>query len=450
MSRKTFQIIFLLIVLFGFLLATRAAYVVLTNPAVHQPSSGLALVVFLSVLLLLTSFATIVYLLLSGQSKLQEELAARTRTLQQKIAELARSKFYLDRVADAVIAMDDRGRILYANRAVGHIFHLRAKEIVGQTRWTCFGKTVGRAMKNAEKMLRDCDTWETEASFRHPDGASRDLLLTFVCLREDGNHRRVGILVLIRDITERKAVERAKSQFVYMASHQLRAPMTQLRWLVEQAQSEPRVSARMREQLGSMQKIILLENKFVKDLLNASRIERGALKLTMEDVPVMDLIGDALRALQKDAEDGKVMLRVTGPAKAVRLRIDREKIAEALRNIAHNAIKFSPARGTVRVEASIDRERGEAIIMIADEGPGIPEELWGGLFEVKIVPLTDSRSGAGLGLYLSKNFVEASGGRLRFETSTNGTVFYVTLPLADRQPSKGTSEKARARSLPNL
>ncbi len=245
--------------------------------------------------------------------------------------------------------------------------------------------------------------------------------------------------VLVQQSRLRREAERIQNQFIALVSHQLRAPMTHLRWMLEQLKEQPRLPKNVQEQLASMEGIVLAENRLVGDLLNVSRIGRGVLTLDLADVPVSTLLSDAVKPLEKTARDRHVRVVLPEPPADVLVRVDREKITEAIRNLVDNAIKYGPEHGTVTLAAEEENSRF-AVLSVSDQGFGIPEEQWPALFEIKTAPLTSPLAGGllgtGLGLYIAKKFIDAVGGEIRFETSLKGTTFFLRLPR-----SKGTGQK---------
>jgi signal transduction histidine kinase len=213
-------------------------------------------------------------------------------------------------------------------------------------------------------------------------------------------------------------------------AHQLRAPMTQLRWIVEQMLEEKKIPKAFEGPLAQLQEIVLAENQFVGDLLNVSRIERGVLKLEKKAVPVTRLLEAIITPLRQAAQARHIKLVLTKPLDAS-VYVDEEKTVQALRNVVDNAIKYSKEWTSVSIGATASA--GQAVITIADQGPGIRSELRDKLYEIKteISPDATSTTGStGLGLYLTKKFVDAMDGSVDFKTGSKGTTFVIHLPLA--------------------
>ncbi len=231
--------------------------------------------------------------------------------------------------------------------------------------------------------------------------------------------------LLAREL-ERKTA--ALSQFVSLVAHQLRAPMTQLRWMAEHVATRPKLPKEVRESLVQMEQMIGAEAKLVGNLLNVSRIERGVLKLDIKQVLVADILKHVVAPYLHQAEIQQIQLLVLPVDKKLTVRVDEEKVVEAIRNLLDNAIKYAPHGSTVRLKVS-EKSSPDVVIELNDQGPGIPEELLPTLFDIKqSASMAGGSASTGLGLYLTKQFITAVGGEVSYQTSQKGTSFFVRLP----------------------
>jgi signal transduction histidine kinase len=217
-----------------------------------------------------------------------------------------------------------------------------------------------------------------------------------------------------------------EKDFVSLVTHQLRAPMTELSWTIEAATSQPNAPAEYRNILDSVQGIVTNNVKLISDILMISRSERGLLKADFETISSEELIREIVRPLHEIAKRRDITLD-TKHVVPFFFYTDRNKTVEAIRNVIDNAIKYSPEHTTV--EITLDKEPAGGVIRIKDHGYGIPPEVQPNLFS-KATALTKkgTGSGAGLGLYLTKQFLDIVQGRITFETSVEGTTFIITLP----------------------
>lgn len=244
------------------------------------------------------------------------------------------------------------------------------------------------------------------------------------------------VLVLVRisglmsDITQRKRVEKAKDEFLSVVSHELRTPLTSIRGalglLASGAMGElaPKGQRMLEIACSNTDRLVRLIN----DILDIERMESGRATLQREICDAADLVTRTVEAIRPAAEEDQVTLSAT--AAPVPVFADPDRILQALINLVHNAVKFSPAGSTVRVSA--ERRDGEVLFSVTDQGRGIPGdklELVFGRFQQ--VDASDSRQkgGTGLGLAICRSIVSQHGGRIWAESAPGeGSTFSFTLP----------------------
>ncbi len=229
----------------------------------------------------------------------------------------------------------------------------------------------------------------------------------------------------------RDALERTLSRerdFASLVSHQLRAPLTELNWMIDVASDADTPPPERATTLADMRKIVRQSVRTITELLHISRIERGVMEVKMEETTIATIVDDVLMPLREAAKARGVQFKLDVPT-SLTANVDAPKLVEALRNVADNAIKYGSSGGTVQISAR--RTDGAVSISVADRGTGIPEDIRGKIFDkASAFSKKGTTEGAGLGLYLSKNLVELMGGTIRFETSPGGTTFVITVPAA--------------------
>ena len=385
------------------------------------------LLLFLGMLLFCGALAAIAYTWLSMHVRMKRDLAEKTKSLQSKITELSQSKYFLDHVSEAVVIADEQWQIVYANRAATNLSIHSDHGLIGKRFWTHILTELDEQRTRVQEALETTGRFEGELQVVKRTGGSRDQWITVEPLPSDVELPRATMIVL-RDITERKTIERAKSAFVSLVAHQLRTPMTQLRWMAETLLGG-RLTKNIRETLEQMQGIILTENRLVSDLLNVSRIERGVLKFSTAVTPLSSVLSETIDPLVSIARQRKIEIMVRNAAPTVSVNVDSGKIVEAIRNIVDNAVKYTPDGGKVFVDVAMVDKNAE--ISISDQGAGVPEEIWETVFDIKYSPTVNAtQNSTGLGLYLTKRFIESMGGKVRFTSTGNGAVFTVSLPTS--------------------
>ena len=301
------------------------------------------------------------------------------------------------------------GAILYANAAT--------KSILGEMRYEVGKKAPDPFLKKIEESVRT----NQSAVF---DIVSGSTIFSFVVapVVDSGYANLYG-----RDVTQERKVEEMKSDFVSMASHQLKTPSAQIKGFADNMLSglTGPLNEKQKEYLRDMLSIADRNSKLIDDLLNVSRLERGMVKADIKNVQIKEIIELALSAVKKFAKERDVTLKESYLAEDFYVMADFDKSVEVIRNIVHNAIKFTKTSSTVTISAYKDEE--DVVVSVKDEGEGISAEEQKTLFlKEKVLGGRVKSSGAGLGLYLAKQFTELQGGKINFDTEPGkGTTFFI-------------------------
>lgn len=224
----------------------------------------------------------------------------------------------------------------------------------------------------------------------------------------------------------RRQVEDARRGLVAAASHDLRTPLASLRLLVEAI--EDGVAGEDRDRyLAEIRTHVAVLSDLIDDLFELSRIEAGDISWTLRQVELGELIGDTVAAFRTSAEERGVHLAAELPTGKVVAEADAEKVQRVLFNLIQNAIRHTPADGSVTVRAS--GGPGGVEVEVADSGEGIPAGEGERVFEAFYRgDSSRNEDGAGLGLAISRAIVEAHGGRIWLEDAQPGTRVRFTLP----------------------
>lgn len=242
-----------------------------------------------------------------------------------------------------------------------------------------------------------------------------------------------------------ETLDKAKSEFISIASHQLRTPLTAIKGYVS-LMIEGDYGKISKEAMQSMKNVYLANERLVKlvnSLLDMSRIEAGRVTLDFSPVKVDDLVADILRELRAEAENKNLKLRIDKDrATLPKIEADSAKLRDALMNLVDNAIKYTN-KGEVVVKIKYDSFRGDMEIIVQDTGEGMSQEEIDKLFQSFSRADSGKKNwaeGSGLGLYIAKKFVEMHHGNIRAESpgKGHGSRFIVELPVA--QPSTPQSQ----------
>lgn len=288
--------------------------------------------------------------------------------------------------------------------------------------------------------------------------------------------------IIFHDITERVEVDRMKTEFVSVASHQLRTPLTSMRLFIEMllAKQVGELTQTQQEYIQNLQESTLRMIKLVNEFLNVSRLENGRLKIDPQITNLKEFIQDVVNKLQVLGDKRHVKLEFLYPEKElVDIPIDQTLMHEVIKNLITNAISYSPegtGKVTVRLESKesppgIEGETAQTVdtefvhyqrpsektlaaffpqmyylISVEDNGMGIPPEVQPDIFKkfFRADNAIKARSeGSGLGLYLVKMIVESSKGKIWFHSELGkGTTFYLALPLYGMLPKQGEKSLA--------
>jgi len=264
---------------------------------------------------------------------------------------------------------------------------------------------------------------------------------------KDNQGKVFGGAVILHDITHLKEVDRMKTEFVSVASHQLRTPLTAIKLFTEMLLNEQvgKLKKEQREYLDNIYESTERMVRLVNDLLSLSRLESGSLRVEPKSTDLHDFTTNIIKEIEPLAQVKGVGIIFDGASKNLPpLAVDVNLIRQVIHNLITNAVRYSKSGG--RVDVDIKKDNGEYLLTIKDSGIGIPKEAQGRIFEKFFRAdnaVKNETEGTGLGLYVSKMIVENSGGRIWFKSAQGeGTVFYVALP------TKGMVEKQGSKTLP--
>jgi PAS domain S-box-containing protein len=262
----------------------------------------------------------------------------------------------------------------------------------------------------------------------------KSLWVRITCRPERTVDKVVRLRGTLQDISEQKAAERVKSEFVSVVSHELRTPLTSIRGslrLIEGGKTGELPADAMdlvRMANSNCERLLRLIN----DILDLDKIEAGKLRLRLEQLELREVVDRAVRSVQGLATESGVTLSIALASPAA-VEGDLDRLVQVLTNLLSNAIKFSPPQSDVHIVGGAGRE-GRVRLSVQDQGPGIPPEQIPRLFgKFQQLDSSDTRTkgGTGLGLAISKAIVEQHGGEIGVESEVGrGTVFWFELPSA--------------------
>jgi two-component system, NtrC family, sensor histidine kinase KinB len=355
----------------------------------------------------------------------------------QQLAESA-----IDSLYDPVIVTDVDGRVTRANRAAEDVFG-RDAVAVGRPISELGGDTaIGAAVSQAIASGR-ATTSEGGASVTRltTAGAEREYRLRTTPMRgETGT--LMGSVTLLEDVTHLREIDRVKSDFVAVASHELRTPLTSLLMGV-QLLAEPStgtLTERQRTLLGICIQDAERLRHLMQELLDVGRLESGRDVMAFAPVNLPAVVETVLAQLRGEAERRGLSLTSQVSTTLTPVMADRSRVERVLTNLIDNAIRATKAGGvTVRADAAPDH----ATVTVSDTGPGIDPDQMPRLFERFNRGAGAPSGGAGLGLFIARQIVEAHGGRIWAHSDRGrGAVFSFTLPNASPPPTRSVGQPA--------
>lgn len=268
---------------------------------------------------------------------------------------------------------------------------------------------------------------------RNDDGTSHQYLYSVTVIR--GRDRKIsGIVLLLKDITGLRELERLKSEFVTAASHELRTPLTSIGMSVDLLldNSLSRLPEREQDLLRTAYDEIQRMKALVNDLLDLSKIETGRIELQFEKVEIRRIFGAVGDVFRGQVNVKNVELSFDVPNHLPEVRADSNKITWVLTNLVSNAIRYLGDAGYVRLTAS--RIGAFLHVSVKDNGPGVPEEFQEKIFQKFVQVKGREGGGTGLGLAICKEIIRAHGGTIWVESRPGkGSSFTFTLPLAVKE-----------------
>lgn len=342
------------------------------------------------------------------------------------LAEQRRLQAVLDSIDDGLLIFDRYGRLAHCNPIVRR-----------QLGWhdTPLGQNLGQALQRTELDEQLQRVLHGE-SLEQPvedlalavEGETR-LLSYSLSPVSHGEGRILGALMVLRDVTEQRAFERVRSEFVLRASHELRTPVTGMHMafgLLQERLHFPdgtREADLLRIVAEEMQRLVRL----IDDLLSFSRYQNGLQKLELTPCDLDAVLAQAQQRFATRARERGIALDLEVHGRLPRLQLDRLQIERVLDNLIGNALRHSHATGQIRLQARRQDER--VILSIEDDGEGIPYGQQARIFE-PFVQVGRTQGGAGLGLALCKEIVHLHGGHIGVHSRPGqGARFYLALPL---------------------
>jgi len=388
------------------------------------------------------------------QEELEKSVKKKTRELQQKTEDLMRSREALMNILEdvqaareaseeerdrtlAIIENFTDGLLLFDNHNLLLLINPQAQEFFGVKSQDIIEKSLSdlRKVKSLQPLVKLLGK-EIRGFFRKELDLGKNLILEVSAIPIIIKGKKSQNLVILHNVTREKTVERLKTEFVSISAHQLRTPLSAIKWTLRMLLDGDigKISSDQRNILEKAYKSNERMIKLINDLLDVTRIEEGRFLYNIKKADFIKIVKGVISALRDVAKKSKLTLHLLLPSNKIpEVKVDAEKISLAVQNLIENAVHYTPAGGKVTVSIKYDKEHKEVLFSVEDTGIGIPESQQKRVFSKFFRSPNAIRKetvGTGLGLFTTKNIVEAHGGKIWFKSKEGkGTTFYFSLPV---------------------
>jgi PAS domain S-box-containing protein len=373
----------------------------------------------------------------------EDELAHLDHTFRKMAEALAsmrrKERAILTSAADIICSLDSERRFTQANPAAAKQWGYEVDDIIGRRLDQLLDEDdLISTIEQVNNIIESKGHGAFTNRIVTQNGEERDCEWSVVWSNEEK-----ALMCIVHDITERKQIDQMKRDFVAMVSHDLRTPLTSIQMVhsLLAAGAYGELTEDGKDSVEGAQDCCDRLITLVNDLLDLERMESGRMDLSLESIPISDIIKPSISMVANAVRQKKIELKLETQEDPT-VTADKERMIQVLINLIANAIKFSPENSNLTVSTEINDKF--ALVKVKDEGRGVPESMRTSIFErFKQVNKSDSkgRKGSGLGLAISKAIVELHGGRIAVESEEGkGSTFHFSLPIA--QPDAEESEQA--------
>ena len=376
------------------------------------------------------------------------QMSDRLRASYQRIAlEKQRDEILLESMGEGMIALDEKGAIVLVNSNALDMLNLQGQTIIGQPVHKAFslysdtGKLLPAQSRPEIMALHHKAPQSKVVSFHYANEEEKPLMLHANANPVIIGEHIAGAIVILRDVTREREIDRMKTEFISLASHQLRTPLSAIKWFTEMllAGDAGKLKGEQKEFAQNIYDSSERMIQLVSSLLNISRIESGRIIIEPRPTDLGELIRGIVTDLRAKTEEKQQTLIISVHKELPKINLDPRLIGQVFLNLLTNAIKYTPKGGEITVFVS--RKDGQIVSQVTDNGYGIPKAEQGKVFQkffraenaVKV-----ETDGTGLGLYLIKAVIESSGGKIWFESAEGkGTTFWFSLPMSGMKAKAG-------------
>ena len=341
-------------------------------------------------------------------------------------------KYIIRNFVDGLIMLDNQNIITLINPKAEKVLGIKKEEVVGKkVTLEMFSQPKFQNLSRVVLIKEEAkDVSLPEINVEKPEKAHLQVVSASVF---DINRNVIGSMKILHDITREKEIDRLKSEFISIAAHQLRTPLSAVKWTFKMmiggdfGKINPEQKDFLERGYNVNERMIALVN----DLLNVSRIEEGKFNYNFKLVSLEEIINNLIDVERGRIEEKKIKFIFKKSQEQIpKIRGDAEKLGLAIQNILDNATHYTPSGGEINV--SIRHSGDDLVLEVSDTGVGVPKEQFERLFTKffranNVVRM--QTEGTGLGLYISKNIIERHGGKILIKSEEGkGTSVFISLP----------------------
>ena len=332
--------------------------------------------------------------------------------------------------SDEIIITDLDANIVYVNPTWEKTTGYTLAEVLGKNpRFIQSKKTPEKIHKKMWEALKKGESFVTEdiINIRKDGTEYQEHMSTAPVIIKGETIFYIGIS---QDITKRKEVDKMKSEFVAIASHQLRTPLTSIRWVIELFLEKEKITKQGKEYLQDIHASAQRLSDLVDILLNVSRIEEGNIGVSPRPIELVNFINNYLKELEPLTNKKNLTIKFNHSRK-LEVLTDKNAFQNVIQSLVSNSVEYTPDGGKIGI--TLEKNKHEFCMKISDSGIGIPKEEQKDIthkFTRGSNAMLIKTAGTGMGLYIAYEAVHLLGGKIWFESEENkGTTFHVILPL---------------------
>lgn len=349
----------------------------------------------------------------------------------------------LSSMINGVIALDLSGRVVFVNKA--------AEYLTGYERGEIQGKSIQDFIHLYVETQEVFSKTYCQEGYNQPgllvgkEGMQKKVNVSTTSTQSEGVQTNLGCILIIHDLSREEELEKMKFDFVSMASHELKTPLTNIIGYLSVFVNENRNKIQ-KEEMQLLERCLTSTKglySLVENILNVNKIERDKFTVEIVESDYTSILTKTVEDCQNPAKLKNISLTLSAVPTLPKALLDPIRITEVVNNLIGNAINYTPSGGSINVSVKVTPN--EIITCIADTGVGIPKEAIPHLFN-KFFRVSNTRQqaskGTGLGLFIAKSIIEKLSGKIWVESEEGkGSKFFFSLPIASDTQGKISTEK---------